>query len=403
MQGLILNGTKNVFEVECDDGITRNCAIKGKVLKSGEKYYNPLAPGDVVVLDSDSIEEHKALICDLVPRKNEFVRWNVKKRQPQILASNLDYLLIVTTPDEPPFRPRFIDRALAQAEYENIEPIIVCNKYDLVSGQGMAGVEDARFAEDARFTENFSGGAEDARLTENFAGGAENSRWAEEFSGGAEDARWEEEFSGATEVLARNRQSAGATGACRREERAEQFERQLQIWESVGYRVIRSSARTGEGIEELAHLIENKLSAFVGQSGVGKSSIINVLDNNVVLKTGSLSQKYGKGCHTTTKGSLIHLNLDEALVGGRKGATANIIDTPGVRRFLLHNISPENLAFYFRDFKPFLGKCSFGMSCSHIQEKNCAIKAAVQSGKIAPERYESWLRILEEMKSGDFE
>lgn len=358
MQGLILNGTKNVFEVECDDGITRNCAIKGKVLKSGEKYYNPLAPGDVVVLDSDSIEEHKALICDLVPRKNEFVRWNVKKRQPQILASNLDYLLIVTTPDEPPFRPRFIDRALAQAEYENIDPIIVCNKYDLVSGQGMAG---------------------------------------------AEDSRWAGESSGATEVLWHNRQFAGTTGTSRSAERAEQFERQLEIWESVGYRVIRSSARTGEGIEELAHLIENKLSAFVGQSGVGKSSIINVLDNNVVLKTGSLSQKYGKGCHTTTKGSLIHLNIDEALVGGRKGATANIIDTPGVRRFLLHNISPENLAFYFRDFKPFLGKCSFGMSCSHIQEKNCAIKAAVQSGKIAPERYESWLRILEEMKSGDFE
>lgn len=371
MQGLILNGTKNVFEVECDDGITRNCAIKGKVLKSGEKYYNPLAPGDVVVLASDSIEEHKALICDLVPRKNEFVRWNVKKRQPQILASNLDYLLIVTTPDEPPFRPRFIDRALAQAEYENIEPIIVCNKYDLVSGQGMTG------AEDSRFTEEFSVGAEDARFTENFSGATENSRWAGE--------------------------SSGATATSRRAERAEQFERQLQIWESVGYRVIRSSARTGEGIEELAHLIENKLSAFVGQSGVGKSSIINVLDNNVVLKTGSLSQKYGKGCHTTTKGSLIHLNIDEALVGGRKGATANIIDTPGVRRFLLHNISPENLAFYFRDFKPFLGKCSFGMSCSHIQEKNCAIKAAVQSGKIAPERYESWLRILEEMKSGDFE
>lgn len=401
MQGLILNGTKNVFEVECDDGITRTCAIKGKVLKSSENYYNPLAPGDQVVLDSDSIEEDKALICDLVPRKNEFVRWNVKKRQPQILATNLDYLLIVTTPDEPPFRPRFVDRALVQAEYENLVPIIVCNKYDLVSGQGKGGTSDvedlslragtlADVGDFAGATDGF-GEETDASLAQ--ATLSERKRRFDSASGA---------FSGAT-----GSSLAQATLQSKNQRKsltlAEQFENQLQIWENIGYRVIRSSARTGEGIEELAHLIENKLSAFVGQSGVGKSSIINVLDNNVVLKTGSLSQKYGKGCHTTTKGSLIHLNLDEALVGGRKGATANIIDTPGVRRFLLHDISPENLAFYFRDFKPFLGKCNFGMSCSHIHESGCAIKAALQSGKIAPERYESWLRIVEEMKSGNYE
>ena len=88
---------------------------------------------------------------------------------------------------------------------------------------------------------------------------------------------------------------------------SEEFQTHLAVWEDMGYKVVRSSARTGEGIEELAGIIENKLSAFVGQSGVGKSSIINVLDNNVVLKTGSLSKKYGKGCHTTTKGTLIHL------------------------------------------------------------------------------------------------
>lgn len=401
MQGLILNGTKNVFEVECDDGITRTCAIKGKVLKSSENYYNPLAPGDQVVLDSDSIEEDKALICDLVPRKNEFVRWNVKKRQPQILATNLDYLLIVTTPDEPPFRPRFVDRALAQAEYENLVPIIVCNKYDLVSGQGKgvnADVGDFADETDAYADEtgSFASASDALGATDAYAGETSSSFAQAVLS------RRKRRFDSATdaslakEPLQSKNQRKSLT-------LAEQFENQLQIWENIGYRVIRSSARTGEGIEELAHLIENKLSAFVGQSGVGKSSIINVLDNNVVLKTGSLSQKYGKGCHTTTKGSLIHLNLDEALMGGRKVATANIIDTPGVRRFLLHDISPENLAFYFRDFKPFLGKCNFGMSCSHIHESGCAIKAAVQSGKIAPERYETWLRIVEEMKTGDYD
>lgn len=319
MQGLILNGSKNVFEVECEDGITRDCPIKGKILKESDGYYNPIAPGDIVTLDDETLEEFKGQITGLVPRKNEFVRFNIKKRQPQLLAANLDYLLIVTTPDEPPFRPRFIDRALAQAEYQNITPVIVCNKYDLPAAKD------------------------------------------------------------------------------------EDFQTRLSIWEDIGYKVIRSSARTREGMEELANLIENHLSALVGQSGVGKSSLINVLDNNVVLKTGSLSQKYGRGTHTTTKGSLMHIQLDEALMGGRKGACANIIDTPGVRRFILHDISADNLALYLRDFKEHLGKCAFGMSCSHLTEKGCAIKQAVEEGTISTQRYDSWKRISDELKNGSWE
>lgn len=319
MQGLILNGSKNVFEVECEDGITRDCPIKGKILKESDGYYNPIAPGDIVTLDDETLEEFKGQITGLVPRKNEFVRFNIKKRQPQLLAANLDYLLIVTTPDEPPFRPRFIDRALAQAEYQNITPVIVCNKYDLPAAKD------------------------------------------------------------------------------------EDFQTRLSIWEDIGYKVIRSSARTREGMEELANLIENHLSALVGQSGVGKSSLINVLDNNVVLKTGSLSQKYGRGTHTTTKGSLMHIQLDEALMGGRKGACANIIDTPGVRRFILHDISADNLALYFKDFKEHLGKCAFGMSCSHLTEKGCAIKQAVEEGTISAQRYDSWKRISDELKNGSWE
>ena len=319
MQGLILSGSKNVFEVECDDGLIRSCSIKGKILKDVEGYYNPLAPGDIVNIDDSTMEEEKGLILSHEPRKNEFVRWNIKKREPQLLASNLDYLLIVTTPDEPPFRPRFVDRALAQAEYQGITPVIVCNKYDLPQGS------------------------------------------------------------------------------------SEEFQARLAVWEDMGYKVVRSSARTGEGIEELAGIIENKLSAFVGQSGVGKSSIINVLDNNVVLKTGSLSKKYGKGCHTTTKGTLIHLQLNESLTNGLAECTADIIDTPGVRRFMLHKIEADDLALYFRDFKPYIGKCEFGMSCTHEGEKNCAIKAAVKEGKISEIRYESWKRIAEEMKNGTAE
>ena len=315
--GTILSGSNNFFSVECEDGVTRQCSIKGKKLKDSQGYYNPLAPGDKVEVQPEELDQGAGQILCLKPRSNAFVRWNVKGRLPQVLAANLDYLMIVTTTQEPPFRPRFVDRALAQAEQAGIMPVIICNKYDL------AADEDVEF--------------------------------------------------------------------------------RLSDWENIGYQVLRISARTGEGIPELAALLEDRLSAFVGQSGVGKSSLINVLDSTCVLKTGSLSEKYGRGTHTTTKGTLLHLTLNESLMGGRHNARASIIDTPGVRRFVLHDISAQDLALYFREMKPLVGTCSFGMSCNHDKEPGCRIQEAVYSGVISEERFDSWQRICQEINSGSWE
>lgn len=320
MQGTVLAGTNNFFEIECDDGITRSCSIKGKILKSDIEYYNPLAPGDIVEIEADSMDNEKGQVVSLVPRRNEFVRWNIKGRKPQLLAANVDYMILVTTPSEPPFRPRFIDRELAQAEFQNLTPVIVCNKYDLI---------------------------------------------------------------GSDETVA--------------------VEKYLQNWERLGYKVMRISAKTREGVVEFARLLENRLSALVGQSGVGKSSLVNVLDDTCVLKTGSLSRKYGRGNHTTTKGTLNRIQLNTALTGGVKGRVASIIDTPGIRRFMLHGIEADDLALYFREFKPFLGKCTFGMSCSHTHESGCRIRQAVADGDIMEERYDSWLRITEQIKNKTWE
>lgn len=322
LTGLVLSGSNNIFEVETtdDDGNSRiyECSLKSKRLKTEEKYYNPLAPGDQVEIELDPEEENKGQITNLIDRKNAFLRWNVKGRAPQLLASNLDYVLLVTTPDDPPFRPRFIDRELAQAEAQNLTPVIIVNKYDLPAAQDP------------------------------------------------------------------------------------DFQCRLSIWQELGYKVIKISARTGEGLPELAEFIQNKLCALVGQSGIGKSSIVNVLDNACVLKTGSLSQKYGRGTHTTTKGTLMHLHLNESLVGGIQNAYADIIDTPGVRRFVLNNINADDLAFYFTEFKPLIGKCTFGMSCSHLTEPGCKILEAVYSGVITEERYESWKKISEEIRTGNW-
>ncbi|MBO4507997.1 MAG: ribosome small subunit-dependent GTPase A [Spirochaetaceae bacterium] len=318
MQGVVLGGSKNLFDVECEDGITRLCSIKGKKLDVGGKYYNPLAPGDCVSIEPDEKTEGQGQIIKLLPRRNEYGRWNVKGREPQLLAANVDLILCITTPDEPPFRPRFVDRVLAQAECAGITPVIVCNKCDL----------DA--ADDPDF---------DFRLTD---------------------------------------------------------------WENIGYKVLRVSAATGEGLDELAATIEGKLCVLTGQSGVGKSSLINRLDPSLNLKTGELSDKYGRGTHTTTRGNLLHIKLEESFAG-KKDAVASIIDTPGVRRFVLNDIAPCDLALYFREMKPLLGKCSFGMSCTHTHEAGCKILEGVYAGAISEERYESWQRICDELSTGSWE
>ena len=320
--GTVLSGSNNIFEVETSDDnenkVIRVCSLKSKRLKSEKKYYNPLAPGDTVEIQLEDINDKKGVITSLSPRKNQFLRWNVKGRAPQLLAANLDYIILVTTPEQPEFRPRFIDRALAQAERQSIDPIILVNKCDLEGAQDIS------------------------------------------------------------------------------------FINRIENWQNLGYKVMKISAKTGEGLPQFAEFIRGKLSALVGQSGVGKSSLVNVLDDTCVLKTGSLSKKYGKGSHTTTKGALMHIKLNQSLMGGIKGETASIIDTPGVRRFVLNDIPAEELIFYFREIEPLAGKCGFGMSCSHTTDKRCRILESVERGAISRERFDSYRRILEEIKTGNW-
>jgi ribosome biogenesis GTPase len=164
--------------------------------------------------------------------------------------------------------------------------------------------------------------------------------------------------------------------------------------------VFQVSAKTGEGMDAFAARISGKLSAFVGQSGVGKSSLLNVLDQKLTLRIGDLSEKYGRGTHTTTKGMLFHLppfdfDAPDAL-------PTSVVDTPGVRRFVLHDIPAKDLALYFREMEPLVGSCTWGMSCSHQHEPGCKILEAVYAGVIHEQRYESWQRIREEIETGSW-
>jgi len=157
----------------------------------------------------------------------------------------------------------------------------------------------------------------------------------------------------------------------------------------AGYPTLQISAETGEGIENLREAIAGKLSAFTGNSGVGKSSILNALDASYHLKVGEVSQALGRGKHTTR-----HVEL-YSIRGG-----AEIIDTPGFSSFDADSLSLElkhRLPETFPDFAPYLDGCRF-VGCSHTREKGCAVLEALRDGKIVSGRHASYLRLYEELK-----
>jgi ribosome biogenesis GTPase len=310
LNGLVLRGSRNIFTVrpntEQSAQYDTECRIKGKVLKIAEDHYNPIAPGDQVKIEINPLHPGTGMIVGLEERKNFFSRFNQKGNCPQLLAANVDLVLCMTSRQSPPFRPRFLDRVLLQAESAGIPALIVCNKIDLDTDGSNDDILDAN-------------------------------------------------------------------------ERLEDFRR-------IGFDVAFISTRTGEGIDDLRRRIEGKRSVLIGQSGVGKSSLINALMPETTLRTGKINEKYDRGNHTTTLSAMVEIN-----------DTTWIIDTPGIRRFIPNGISAEELIVNMREFAPLAGKCSFGLSCSHRSEPGCKIMEAVTAGVIHEDRYNSFLRIHDEL------
>ena len=310
LNGLVLRGSRNIFTVRPNTEQSAQpeieCRIKGKVLKLAEDHYNPIAPGDFVKIELNPAHPGTGMIVGLETRENFFSRFNQKGNCPQLLASNVDLVLCMTSRQSPPFRPRFLDRVLLQADSAGIPTLIVCNKIDLDTD-----------------------GYNDDTLDAN--------------------------------------------------ERLEDFRR-------IGFDVAFISTKTGEGVGDLRQLLEGKRSVLIGQSGVGKSSLINALVPEKNLRTGAINEKYDRGNHTTTLSSMIEINNDTW-----------IIDTPGIRRFIPNGVGAEDLVFNMREFAPLAGKCSYGLSCSHRSEPGCKIMEAVTAGVIHEDRYNSFLRIHDEL------
>ncbi len=167
----------------------------------------------------------------------------------------------------------------------------------------------------------------------------------------------------------------------------DELNRIFEIYQSVGCQILPTSAISGEGVDELKGMMINRTSVLVGPSGTGKSSLLNKIQPGLGLKVSEISKATGKGKHTTS-----HLKAFPLDDGGL------VLDTPGIKQLALWNLEPEELITLYPEMEPLSGKCKFGLSCKHETEPGCAVKEAVEQGKVHPERYKSLLGITRELE-----
>lgn len=174
------------------------------------------------------------------------------------------------------------------------------------------------------------------------------------------------------------------------EDNAEWLLPMIDSYTDIGYKILYASTSTQTGLDELHEYLSGRTTVFVGQSGVGKSSLVNALLPGVDMKVGALSEAHKKGKHTTTTARLFHIP------GG-----GDLIDSPGIREFGLWHIDPDRLLDGFREFRPFIGLCKF-RDCAHEQEPGCAFDEALESGAVSEQRFMSYKQILLSMLDSDF-
>lgn len=294
--GLIVQAGNGLYHVLAD-GRTVVCTIRGRLGRETEHVTGPAAPGDRVLVTL--FGDDRGVIEKIRLRRNWFGRKAAGRRPgEQVIAANLDQVVIVFAAADPAFKERGLNRYLAVAEYSGIPAIICLNKVDLVP----------------------------------------------------------------FEVV-----------SCK-----------MALYRDIGYQVLFTSARTGQGIDHLASTLANRISVVVGPSGVGKSSLLNAVEPGLGLATQEVGPTTHKGRQTTTASRLLPISS-----GGY------VVDTAGMREFGFWEIPSEELAACFREMKPFLGRCRFS-DCAHISEPGCVVREAADRGLISPGRYEHYVKLRKE-------
>ena len=286
MVAKVIKSINGLVDAKDESGKIWKLRIKGKVLSLESEEYNPLSSGDDVVFTP--LSDGEGLITERLERHSSFSRWNQKRECNQTIASNIDQVAIVLSPESPPYRSRFLDRALCSIH--GAKPLIVLNKCDL-------------------------GVAVDVKES-------------------------------------------------------------LSSYSDLGYDVVYLSAKFDPS--PISGYLSGKITCFVGQSGVGKSSLVNAL-LDAHQRVGSIVWKYDRGRHTTNHSVLI------------EGDGFSIIDTPGVREIIVPMEEKRSVLEAFPELRGI--ECRY-KTCLHEGEDGCMVSDLIRDGRIKEERYESYLRIL---------
>lgn len=290
--GRVLSILSGSYSVQCEDLILE-CTLKGALKKNPSKQKNLVVVGDIVEVDRE-----KKVIISVFPRRTLLSRQeNLHRRKEQLIAANIDRVLITSSFYEPRYKSHLIDRYLIASAKGKCEGVLVMNKVDLAP-----------------------------------------------------------------------------------REEVDDF---LKVYKSLDIKVVCTSCETGEGIDSLLKIMEGRACLFAGQSGVGKSSLINTV-TGLNLHTQQVSGKNEKGRHTTSRSLLIPL---------KQGGWC--IDSPGIRSFGVWDLTFEDLQTYFIECSERRVMCRF-QNCTHTHEPGCAVLKALEEGKISPMRYDSYCKLLEE-------
>ncbi|MDR0763950.1 MAG: ribosome small subunit-dependent GTPase A [Bacteroidales bacterium] len=327
--GLVIKNTGNIYDVLDERGALWHCKVRGNFRLKGLRTTNPVAVGDRVKFEVSASEATQSKadnfnwITAVAPRKNCLLRKSVNlSKQTHIIAANIDLAIVVASVAEPRTPQGFIDRTLISCEAYDVPAVVVFNKIDLCEHYAKTPVDT---------------GSTVSPITDS------------------------------KETCKTN------------------LSTNMEMYRTAGYKILLTSAVTGYGIDELKKVISGKTVLFTGNSGVGKSALINMIDPTLNLKIGEISTFNEKGKHTTTFAQMFPIDS-----GGF------LIDTPGIKEFGMIKINTEELSQYFPEMERIREQCAYS-NCTHTHEPHCAIKETVKAGKIHPQRYQSYLNIL----SGD--
>ena len=353
MRGLVVKSTGSSYIVRLDDGTNVECRIKGNFRIRGIRSTNPVAVGDYVEVQRDNVPctkdngQSTSWITDVCERRNYIIRKSTNlSKESHILAANIDQVALIVTVNHPVTSTTFIDRFLATCEAYRVRAILIFNKIDLLTDEELAQLADLRALYESIGYETLALSALDLKSATS------------------------------------NSEASNAEGSNSEASNSEA-----------------SNARSA-----INSLLAGKVTLLSGNSGVGKSTLLNALFGRELTRTGKISDAHDKGMHTTTFSEMYFLEdqsyiVNRQIVNSQPGGA--VIDTPGIKGFGTIDFEREEVSHFFPEIFRASQECRFS-NCTHTNEPGCAVQQKIITGDIAISRYESYLSILDDTTEGKY-